>query len=82
MVTFIIIRHGFSVSNKENRFSGQGNVDLDPIGYSQARSVAKYVLENFHINRIYSSDLLHTIRQNQLPTFWEFPLCKIRGFAS
>jgi len=57
MVKFIIVRHGYSESNKENRFSGQADVALDEIGCSQARSVAKYVLENFHIDSIYSSDL-------------------------
>lgn len=58
MVTFIIVRHGYSAFNKENRFSGQANIDLDKIGYLQANSVAKYVLENFNIDSIYSSDLV------------------------
>ena len=29
MVTFIIIRHGYSVGNKEKRFSGQMDISLD-----------------------------------------------------
>lgn len=57
MVTFIIVRHGYSTFNKQNRFSGQADIDLDEIGYSQADSVAEYVLKNYHIDSIYSSDL-------------------------
>lgn len=58
MVRFIIVRHGYSEFNKENRFSGQADISLDKIGYSQAQSVAKYVLKKFCIDSIYSSDLL------------------------
>jgi len=57
MVTFIIIRHGYSQFNKEKRFTGQLNIPLDEIGISQAEATAKYVLENFNIDAIYSSDL-------------------------
>lgn len=57
MVKFIIVRHGYSEFNKENRFSGQADVGLDEIGHSQARSVATYVLAHYPIDRIYSSDL-------------------------
>ena len=57
MIKFIIVRHGFSCGNKEKRFSGQLDVSLDEIGYSQAKSIAEYVLSNFSVDRIYSSDL-------------------------
>ncbi|MBO7149081.1 MAG: histidine phosphatase family protein [Clostridia bacterium] len=57
MVTFIIVRHGFSLGNKEKRFSGQLDTPLDEIGLSQADSIAKYVIKRFKIDSIYSSDL-------------------------
>lgn len=57
MVTFIIIRHGYSLGNKEKRFSGQMNVPLDEIGFAQAESISKYIVENFKVDSIYSSDL-------------------------
>ena len=57
MVRFIIIRHGYSQGNKEKRFSGQLDVPLDEAGVSQARSTAEYILNNFKVDRIYSSDL-------------------------
>ncbi len=57
MVKFIIVRHGFSMGNKEKRFSGQLDVPLDEVGRSQAVSVADYICENFKVDAIYSSDL-------------------------
>lgn len=57
MVKFIIVRHGFSLGNKEGRFTGQLDVSLDEIGFAQAESVAKYILDNFKIDVIYSSEL-------------------------
>lgn len=57
MVTFIIIRHGYSIGNKEKRFSGQMDIPLDDIGFSQAKSITEYVVENFKVDCIYSSDL-------------------------
>ena len=57
MVTFIIIRHGYSEGNKEKRFSGQMDIPLDQIGVFQAKCIAKYIVENFNIDSIYASDL-------------------------
>ncbi len=57
MVNFIIVRHGYSIGNKEKRFSGQMDVPLDNIGYSQANSTAKYILDNFKVDSVYASDL-------------------------
>lgn len=58
MVKFLIIRHGFSMGNKEKRFSGQMDVALDHIGLEQANSISKYIAENFKVDAIYSSDLI------------------------
>ncbi|MBO7208124.1 MAG: histidine phosphatase family protein, partial [Clostridia bacterium] len=61
MVTFVIVRHGYSKGNKEKRFSGQMDVPLDEIGLSQAEAVAQYITENFKIDKIYSSDLSRAV---------------------
>ncbi len=66
MVTFIIIRHGYSIGNKEKRFSGQMDVPLDEIGLSQAEAVAQYITENFKIDKIYSSDLVRAYKTAQI----------------
>lgn len=57
MVTFIVIRHGYSLGNKEKRFTGQMDVPLDAVGYAQAQDTAAYILQNYKIDRVYSSDL-------------------------
>lgn len=57
MVTFVIVRHGYSIFNKEKRFTGHIDVDLDERGYAQAAKNAEYILANYHIDAIYSSDL-------------------------
>lgn len=57
MTRLILIRHGYSVGNKERRFSGQADVMLDEIGILQAREITEYVVNNFDIDAVYSSDL-------------------------
>ena len=61
MVTFLIVRHGYSMGNKEKRFSGQMDVALDEIGLRQANSIAEYILANFCVDAIYTSDLQRAI---------------------
>ena len=57
MVKFIIVRHGFSIFNKQHRFTGQIDIPLDEIGVAQAACNAEYVLSHYKIDGIYSSDL-------------------------
>ena len=57
MTKLILIRHGFSCGNKEKKFSGQLDVSLDEIGYLQAEEISQYVINNFKVDTIYSSDL-------------------------
>ncbi|MBR3692509.1 MAG: histidine phosphatase family protein [Clostridia bacterium] len=57
MVTMIIIRHGYSVTNREKRFTGQMDVPLDAVGVVQAQNTAKYILDTYKVDRIYASDL-------------------------
>ena len=61
MVKFIIARHGYSQFNKSKQFTGQYDVNLNAIGYLQAEEVGKYVLENYKVDKIYSSDLKRAI---------------------
>ncbi len=61
MVKFIIVRHGYSVTNKLRKFAGQSDVPLDDMGFEQAKNTAEYVLENYDIDSIYSSDLCRAI---------------------
>jgi broad specificity phosphatase PhoE len=56
MTTLIFVRHGQSVSNLEQRFTGQHETPLTELGHKQAEATALY-LDGFAIDRIYSSDL-------------------------
>lgn len=57
MTRLIVIRHGFSLSNAERRYTGQRDVSLSPKGYEQSERVADYLCANERIHAIYASDL-------------------------
>lgn len=66
MVKFLVVRHGFSLSNKDKTFTGHDDIDLSELGYVQAELVSDYILKNLHVDEIYSSDLCrayHTIEK-------------------
>ena len=60
MLKFLIIRHGETFSNAEERFSGQQDVGLTEKGIWQAEQLANR-LQAFPIQAIYSSDLKRSI---------------------
>ncbi len=66
MVKFILVRHGFSQYNNEKRFTGQTDVPLDESGLLQANDTSEYILKNFQIDCIYSSDLSRAIQTVRL----------------
>ena len=53
----ILVRHGESVWNKENRFTGWVDVDLSPRGEEEAR-VAGRQLSGYPVSRAFTSNLL------------------------
>ena len=57
MTTLLLIRHGQSDANKEKIFAGHFDADLGSIGMKQAELTARYIADNFSIDKIYSSDL-------------------------
>ena len=52
----IVVRHGATFNNAEDRFTGQSDVPLSPIGERQALSVGAYLATD-HLDVIVSSDL-------------------------
>lgn len=52
-----LIRHGETHWNTEKRIQGHLDIDLNPTGLAQARSVARY-LAGYPVAALYSSDLL------------------------
>lgn len=57
----IVIRHGFSVSNAERRYTGQQDAPLSAVGREQAELVADYLTANEKIDAIYASDLCRAV---------------------
>ena len=58
MTTFLFLRHGQSMTNRDELFAGQYDTPLSPSGYEQAERAGKYIAENYQIDAIVSSDLI------------------------
>ena len=61
MVKIILVRHGYSVTNKEKRFTGQMDVPLDEAGVVQGMQACEYIYNNYKIDKLYSSDLSRAV---------------------
>ena len=57
MTRIIIVRHGQSEANAICAFAGHSDFELSELGIKQANATAKYVVENYPIDKIYTSDL-------------------------
>ena len=57
MTTLLLIRHGESVANHQRIFAGHLDVDLYENGLRQAKETAKFIAENYKVDKIYASDL-------------------------
>jgi 2,3-bisphosphoglycerate-dependent phosphoglycerate mutase len=63
MKKLVLVRHGESVWNKENRFTGWTDVDLSERGVSEAHDAGKVLKENgFNFDIAYTSYLKRAIR--------------------
>ena len=73
MTRFIVVRHGFSVANRAQRFAGHVDTPLNEIGKKQAAHVADYLAAHERIDKIIYSGLLRT-RQTATPIAERFGL--------
>ena len=63
MYKLVLLRHGESEWNKENRFTGWTDVDLSEKGIEEAHQTGKFLLkENFKFDIAYTSTLKRAIR--------------------
>jgi len=60
MPILIIVRHGQSTWNLENRFTGEVDVDLTPLGEEEARNAGR-LLKQYHFDKAYTSVLKRAI---------------------
>lgn len=69
MKQLILIRHGQSIWNLENRFTGWTNVDLSEKGILEAKQAGKLLKQaGFHFEVAFVSKLLraqHSFRRNE-----------------
>jgi broad specificity phosphatase PhoE len=56
--TVVLIRHGQTAWNLEDRFRGRANIPLDGVGLAQAEATARYVLAHWAPGAVYCSPLL------------------------
>ena len=61
MSILIIVRHGQSQWNLENRFTGEVDVDLTPLGEDEAKE-AGILLKSYHFDEAHTSVLKRAIR--------------------
>lgn len=61
MTKLVIVRHGESLFNLTRQYTGQTDVPLTEKGLAQAKITARYILENYKIDEVYSSDLCRAI---------------------
>ncbi len=58
MTRLIFVRHGQSEANEKGFFAGHTDVSLTPLGFKQAEGLKGFILKNYKIDGVYSSDLL------------------------
>lgn len=56
----LIIRHGQSMGEVEERHEGRADFPLSPLGYEQAEKTARFLYRNYPLDRVYSSPLART----------------------
>ena len=61
MTTLLILRHGESEANGSGFFAGQTDINLSEKGKRQAELTARYISENYSVDKIYSSDLKRAV---------------------
>lgn len=61
MTKLLFVRHGESIYNNEKRFTGQKDIALTELGMRQAQVTGAFLLKNYTIDVIYSSDLSRAV---------------------
>ena len=64
-MVLVVLRHGQSVWNSENRFTGFVDVELSKKGRNEA-SYAGKLLNSIKFDHIFSSDLMRTIETAEI----------------
>jgi broad specificity phosphatase PhoE len=62
MTRIVLVRHGQTAWNREARFRGQADVELDEFGLRQAEATGRYVATRWPGTAVYTSPLRRTVQ--------------------
>lgn len=74
MTTFLIVRHGQTAWNKDERFRGRTDLPLNETGWAQAKAVATYIAATYRPTAVYASPLLRALETAQ-------PIAEMAGLS-
>ena len=57
MTKILLVRHGQSEANQLGIFAGHYDIELTKLGCEQAKCTAKFIKQNYKVDKIYASDL-------------------------
>ena len=57
MTRIVLVRHGQTAWNREVRFRGQADVELDEFGLQQAQATGRYLAARWPVVAVYASPL-------------------------
>lgn len=66
MTTIILVRHGQTAWNREERFRGQADIPLNQAGIEQARAVAERIGRQWRPAAVYASPLQRTVKTAEI----------------
>jgi len=67
MHKIVLLRHGESIWNKENRFTGWTDVELSPLGIEEAKNAGEILKkENYSFDLVYTSVLKRAIQTTEI----------------
>lgn len=62
MTRIVLVRHGQTVWNREERFRGQADVELDEFGLKQAEATGRYLAARWPAVAVYASPMSRVMR--------------------
>lgn len=57
MTKLLLVRHGQSEANNLDIFAGNYDIELTELGHKQAKCTAKFIADNYKVDKVYASDL-------------------------
>jgi len=75
MTRIVLVRHGQTVWNREARFRGQADVELDEFGLRQAEATGRYVAARWPVVAVYASPMRRAMQTAE-------PIARAQGLTA